>query len=105
MTHFMNYKVATVSKIDVSEGIDVNKISASKECELFHYRFFKDIGFKFEEHVCDKCHHLLTIAHSLKGTAIMSVKGATFRCILMGISKNESLKRLNNSIAYDRGVL
>ena len=24
-------------KIDVSEGIDVNKTSASKECELCHY--------------------------------------------------------------------
>ena len=92
-------------KIDVSEGIDVNKTSASKECEFFHYRFFKDIGFKFGEHVCDKCHHFLTIAHSLKDTVIMSVKGATFRCMLMGISKNEALKRLNNSIAYDRGVL
>ena len=30
---------------------------------------------------------------------------ATFRCILMGISKNEGLKRLNNSVTYDRGVL
>ena len=29
----------------------------------------------------------------------------TFRCVLMGISKNESLKRLNNSVTYDRGVL
>ena len=38
-------------KIDVSEGTDVNKTSASKECELCHYWLFKDIGFKFEEHV------------------------------------------------------
>ena len=30
-------------KIDVSEGIDVNKTSASKEYELCHYWFFKDI--------------------------------------------------------------
>ena len=92
-------------KIDVSEGIDVNKTGASKECELCHYWFFKDIGFKFEEHVCNKCHDLLTIAYSLKDIAILNAKGATFRCILMGISKNEGLKRLNNSITYDRGVL
>ena len=46
--------------------IDVNKTSASKECELCHYWFFKDIGFKFEEHVCNKCHDLLTMPHSLK---------------------------------------
>ena len=92
-------------RIDVSEGIDVNKTSASKECELCHYWIFKDIGFKFEEHVCNKCHDLLTIAYSLKDIAILNAKGATFRCILMGISKNEGLKRLNNSVTYDRGVL
>ena len=92
-------------KIDASEGIDVNKASASKECELCHYWFFKDIGFKFEEHVCNKCHDLLTIAYSLKDIAILNAKGATFRCILMGISKNEGLKRLNNSVTYHRGVL
>ena len=51
---------------DVLEGIDINKTSASKECELCHYWFFKDIGFKFEENVCNKCHDLLTMAYSLK---------------------------------------
>ena len=91
-------------KINVSEGIDVNKTSASKECELCHYWFFKDIGFKFEEHVCNKCHDLL-IAYFLKDIAILNAKGATFRCILMSISENEGLKVLNNSVTYDRGVL
>ena len=65
----------------------------------------KDIGFKFEEHVCNKCHDLLTMAYSSKNTAILNAKEATCRCILMGISKNEGLKRLNNSVTYDRGVL
>ena len=37
-------------KIDISEGTDVNKTSASKECELCHYWCFKDVGFKFEPH-------------------------------------------------------
>ena len=92
-------------KTDVSERIDGNKTSASEECELCHYWFFKDIGFKFEEHVCNKCHDLLTMAYSLKNIAILSAKGATFRCVLMGISKNEGLKRLNNSVTYDKRVL
>ena len=35
----------------------------------------------------------------------MSAEGTTFICLLMGISKNESLKKLNNSVTYDRGVL
>ena len=53
-------------KIDVSERIDVIKTTASKECELCHYWFFKDVGFKFEERVCNRCHDSLTMAHSLK---------------------------------------
>ena len=79
-------------KIDVSEGIDVNKTSASKECELCHYWFFKDVAFTFEGHVCNGCHNLLTMTYSLKNIAILSAKGATFRSLLMGVSKNEPLK-------------
>ena len=36
--------------IDVSEGIDINKIGTSKECMLYHYWYFKDVGYKFEPH-------------------------------------------------------
>ena len=79
-------------KVNVSEEINVNKTSVSKEYELCHYWFFKDIGLKFEEHVCNRCHDLLIIAYSLKNIAILSAKGTTFRCLLMGISKNEALK-------------
>ena len=55
--------------------------------------------------VCNRCHDSLTMTYSLKNIAILSAKGNTFRCILMCISKNEGLKRLNNSVAYDKGVL
>ena len=71
---------------------------------LCHYWFFKDIWFKFEEHVCNGCHDLLTMAYSLKNIAILSAKGAAVTCLLMGISKDEALRKLNNSVTYDRGV-
>ena len=64
--------------IDVSEGIDVNKTSASKKCELCHYWFFKDIGFKFEEHVCNGCHDLLTMTYSLKRYSYIECKRSYF---------------------------
>ena len=70
-------------KIDVSEGIDVNKTSASKECKLCHYWFFEDVGFKLEKHVFNGCHDLLATAYSLKNIAILNAKGTTFRCTLM----------------------
>ena len=80
-------------KIDASEGIDVNKTSAWKECELCSHWLFKHIGFNFEEHVCSRCHDLLTMSHSLKNIVILSAKWNTFRCLLMGISKNKAFKK------------
>ena len=35
-------------RINVPEGIDVNKTSASKECDICHYRYFLNKGFKFQ---------------------------------------------------------
>ena len=41
-------------RIDISEGIDVNKTSSSKECGICHFWYFKDIGFKYDPYVtCD----------------------------------------------------
>ena len=70
---------------------------------LCHY--LKDAGFKFEPHVCNKCHDVLMTAYELKNIAISNVKGVDFRYILWGISRDEALNRLVNSVLEDRGVL
>ena len=67
--------------------------------------FFKDIGFTFEENVYNGCHHLFMMADSLKDIEILRAKGATLRCLMMGISKNQALKQLNNSVLEDEGTL
>ena len=77
----------------------------SKECELGHCWYFKDVGFKFEPHTCNGCYDLLTMAYGLENIAILSAKRATFSCILWSISRNEGLRRLNNSVLEDKGVL
>ena len=53
-------------KMDVSEGIDINKTSTSKKRMLRHYWYFKEVGFKFESHVCNKCQDVLMTAYELK---------------------------------------
>ena len=45
------------------------------------------------------------MAYSLKNISMLSAKGTTFTCLFMGISKNEALKKLNNLVSYDKGVL
>ena len=39
-----NIKILYHDRTDFSEGIDINKRSASKECDICHYWYF--IGFK-----------------------------------------------------------
>ena len=58
--------------------------------------FLKILGLNtLQEHVCNGCHDLLSImADSLKNIAILSAKKTTFICLLMGISKNEALKKI-----------
>ena len=48
-------------KIDISEGIDINKTNASKECKICHYCYFKDIDFKYEPYLCNGCHGLMML--------------------------------------------
>ena len=92
-------------EIDVLERIETNETNASKECMLCHYWYFKDAGFKFEPHVCNKYHDVLMTAYEIKNIAILNEKGVDFRCILWGISRDEAVIRLNNSVLVDRGVL
>ena len=92
-------------KISVSEGIDTNKTILSKECMICHYWYFRDVGFKFELHACKKCHDILMTAYELKSIAKLNVKSVSFRCILWGISKDEAVNRLNNSVLDDKAVL
>ena len=46
-------------RIDISEGVDVNKTNLSKECDICHYRYFKNIGFKYETYLCNGCNDLM----------------------------------------------
>ena len=72
---------------------------------LCHYWYFKDVGFKFEPNVCNKCHNILMTAHELKTLQILNVIGVNLKCILWGISRDEAVNRLNNSVLRDKGVL
>ena len=92
-------------RIDVSEGIVINKTSASKECMLCHYWYFKNVGYKSQPYVCNCCHAVSVMAYELKKDATLNVKGVDFRCILWGINRDEVVNRLSNSVLKDRAVL
>ena len=48
---------------------------------------------------------VLMTASELKNIAILNVKEVDYRCILWGISKNEAVTILNNSMLEHKGVV
>ena len=61
-------------RIDISEGIDVNKANLSNECYICYYCYFKDIGFKFEPYLCNGCHDLMQKAMGFNNIVIVYIK-------------------------------
>ena len=59
-------------KTNISDGVDLNKTSVSKECKVCRYWFSKDIGFLSEEHICNGCHYVLTRGYTLENSLVLS---------------------------------
>ena len=84
-------------RTDVSEGINVNKTSASKECDVSRYWRFLNYSFKFQPNVCNRWHDLLMIFMNLSDIAVLKIKGSGFRCIISFISKNKAINLMQNA--------
>ena len=92
-------------RIAFSEGINFNKSNKSVECMICHYWYFKDIGFKYQPYVCNKCHDLSMVVQDLKDLMVLKIKGVDHRCYLFNMSKKKAIKLLNNSKLHNKGAL
>ena len=93
-------------RIDISEGIDIKKTNASKECKICHYWYFKDIGFKYEPYLRNGCHDLMQKAMSSNDAAIVYVKRNAYIIHFWYMSKDDVINIMNNSNLIDKkGVL
>ena len=68
-------------RLDVSEGIDVNKTNKSKECMLCHYWYFLDKNFSCEPYLCNACYNIMQKSMNFKNIAIVHVKKSTYRIL------------------------
>ena len=71
----MNYKRLEYDNIDIAEGTDVNKTSASKECDICHYSYLLNKYFIYEPYLCNGCHEVIQNAMNFNDLAIVSIKG------------------------------
>ena len=92
-------------RIDISEGIDFDKTNKSVECMIFHYWYFKDIGFKYQPSVCNGCHNFSMIIQNLDDFVILRVKSVDNRCCVVNTSKKDAVSLLNNSVLDNKEVL
>ena len=91
-------------KITDYEGIDHNKNSnTARFFDVCKFLFFFVNNFSYEDYACNECHNLLMTAFSLHNNAVLNVGNVFYRCNLMGISKGEGLKRLNNANKMGKG--
>ena len=84
-------------RIFISEGIDINKINASKECDICHHWYFLDKNFKYEPYLCNSCQDLMQKAINFDNVAIVSVKGSYQRIPFLYMSKNDAINIMKNS--------
>ena len=93
-------------RIDASEGIDVNKTNASKECDICHYWHFLDKNFNYEPYLCNGCHDLMQKDMNFNDVAVDSIKGNDYRIHFWYMSKDDAINIVHNSTLNDKaGVL
>ena len=83
--------------IDISLGINVNKINESKECKICHYWCILDKDFKFEPDLCNGCHNLMEKDMNFNNVAIVSDKGNDYRVHFWYMNKDDATNVMKNS--------
>ena len=93
-------------RIDISEGIDINKTNASKECDICHYWYFLDKIFNYEPYLCNGSHDLMQKTMNFNDAAIVSSKGNDYRIHFWYMSKDDAMSIMNYpNLNEKRGVL
>ena len=67
-----------------------------KLCDICHYWYFLNKGFKCQSNVCNRCHDLSTMSKNVGSIYILKIKNADYYCIINGTSKREAIKLLQN---------
>ena len=83
-------------RIGVSERIDINKTSESKECDIWYYWHLLNKGYKFQTNVCNGCYDWLMMSMNLSNIAILNIKSDDYCCIISKIRKSEAINLMQN---------
>ena len=72
------------------------------KCDIRHYCYFKDIGFKYESYLCNGCHDLMQKAMGFNNTAIVYIKGVAYRNHFWDMSEDDAINTMNGFNLTDK---
>ena len=104
----MKYKQVHTKKleydrIDLSEGIDVNKCEdTSRKCNLCQYYYFVFKNFNYQRYLCNGCHDTSLKAPSIQHLTIIYHNGHAYRVNFMFMSKNDAFNLIKNLIIINK---
>ena len=81
------FKMLFCDRIDVSEGIDVNKTRESKEDIICYYWYFLDKGFRFQPVVSNGSHDELIISIDIYSIATLNIDWLDYLSIVIALVK------------------
>ena len=89
-------------RINISDGIDVNKSDESKKCMLCHYWYILDKSFSYGPYLCDVCYNMMQKCHKLRNIAIIRIKKSVYRICFLFMSNRQAKKLMTNSNLIDK---
>ena len=63
-------------KIDITEGIDVDKTNKSRKCMFYHYWYYLNKNFSYSPFTCDDCYDIVQSQQILKILLLFVLKKA-----------------------------
>ena len=81
-------KMLEYNKIDISEGIDINKCEeTSRRCSLCKFYYFLDKNFSYGPFLCNRCYDMSLKAVSMQNLTIINHNGNHYCVNFAFISK------------------
>ena len=86
-------------RIDISDGLDVDKTNKSKECTFCHYWYFLNKNFSYGPYLCDGCYNMTQKSINFKNIDIFYVKKNGHRILFWHMSSLLGIK-INSATRY-----
>ena len=90
------------NRIDLSEGIDVNRNIKNKKCYLCDYWYFINKNFNYQKYMCNGCHDMSTKANNIHNLCIGYNNGNAYRINFVFMSKIDALNLIKNTVIIDK---